>query len=203
MEWWNAGTRLLLRWQGVCSKARVCQLSFGGKQWLQLLIFSTDLPQKRLDGKTPYEAWYGSKPGVKHLRVFGCKTHVKLNGPGVKKLSDRSVQMVFLGYEEGTKGYRVYDPVQKKLHASRDVVFEEEQSWDWSMSSNSSAQSDFYTTQHQFTVHDPTMEGQAQNSAGPNSPDSVHSPSLAGGFQGTPVSEASSSMHQGSETPGV
>jgi hypothetical protein len=155
-----------------------------------------------LDGKTPYEAWYGSKPGVKHLRVFGCKTHVKLNGPGVKKLSDRSVQMVFLGYEEGTKGYRVYDPVQKKLHANRDVVFEEEQSWDWSMSSNSSTQPDFYTTQHQFTVHDPTMEGQAQNSAGPNSPDSVHSPSVAGGFQGTAVSEASSSMHQGSETLG-
>ena len=39
--------------------------------------------------------------------------------------------MVFIGYEKGTKGYRVYDPVAKKLHISRDVIFEEAKAWDW------------------------------------------------------------------------
>jgi len=39
--------------------------------------------------------------------------------------------MVFVGYEAGTKGYRVYDPVAKKLHISRDVIFEENKAWDW------------------------------------------------------------------------
>ena len=39
--------------------------------------------------------------------------------------------MVFIGYDAGTKGYRVYDPIAKKLHISRDVIFEESQAWDW------------------------------------------------------------------------
>jgi hypothetical protein len=35
--------------------------------------------------------------------------------------------MVFIGYEEGTKGYRLLEPVSKTLHISRDVIFEEDQ----------------------------------------------------------------------------
>jgi hypothetical protein len=53
---------------------------------------------------------------------------MKKVGPGVNKLSDRSAPMVFIGYEEGTKGYRVYDPASKKLQVTRDVLFEENQS---------------------------------------------------------------------------
>lgn len=29
-------------------------------------------PTKNLESKTPYEVWYGSKPSVSHLKVFGC-----------------------------------------------------------------------------------------------------------------------------------
>ena len=57
--------------------------------------------------------------------MFGCVAHIKKVGPGVNKLSDRSTLIVFLGYEPGTKAYRVYDPVAKKLHVTRDVVLEE------------------------------------------------------------------------------
>jgi hypothetical protein len=35
--------------------------------------------------------------------------------------------MVFIGYEEGTKGYRLLEPVSKTLHISRNVIFEEDQ----------------------------------------------------------------------------
>jgi hypothetical protein len=38
--------------------------------------------------------------------------------------------MIFIGYEQGTKGYRVYDPVDKKVHITRDVVFNESTQWD-------------------------------------------------------------------------
>ena len=48
---------------------------------------------------------------------------MKNNGPGVRKLSDRSVKMVFLRYADATKGYRMYDPESNKLHISRDVIF--------------------------------------------------------------------------------
>jgi hypothetical protein len=36
--------------------------------------------------------------------------HVKIVGLGINKLSDRSKRMVFLGYEPGTKGYRLCEP---------------------------------------------------------------------------------------------
>jgi hypothetical protein len=88
-------------------------------------------PTRSLNGKTPYEVWYSRKPNVSHLRTFGCIAHVKKVGPGVNKLADRSIPMVFVGYEAGTKGYRVYDPVAKKLQVKRDVVFEEHREWKW------------------------------------------------------------------------
>jgi hypothetical protein len=89
-------------------------------------------PTRALQGVTPYEKWHKKKPNVSYLRVFGCVTHVKVVGPGVKKLDDRSVPMVFVGYEDGAKAYRLYNPATKRLHISRDVLFEEERQWDWS-----------------------------------------------------------------------
>jgi hypothetical protein len=67
-------------------------------------------PTKGVAGKTPFKAWYGKKPTVHHLRTFGCVVYVKDTTPNLKKLDDRSRPMIFVGYEPGTKGYRVYDP---------------------------------------------------------------------------------------------
>jgi hypothetical protein len=115
-------------------------------------------PTKSLEGITPYEALYGKKLRVEHLRVFGSVGLVKNIGPAVKKLSDRSTRMVFLGYEEGTKGYRMFDPVLGKLHVSRDVIFQEELGWEWENQGNNT-QPDYFTIQHQFTVEDPATVG--------------------------------------------
>jgi hypothetical protein len=76
------------------------------------------VPTRSLQGITPYEAWHNKKPKVDYLRTFGCVAHVKKVGTGVTKLTDRSTKMVFIGYEKGTKGDRLYDPVAKKLHIS-------------------------------------------------------------------------------------
>ena len=50
--------------------------------------------------------------------------------PNLTKLEDRSTPMVFLGYVEGTKAHRLYDPHRDKVLVSRDVVFDEEAAWD-------------------------------------------------------------------------
>ena len=59
------------------------------------------------------------------LRTFGYVGHVKNTKPHLDKLEDRSTPMVLLGYEEGTKTYRLYDLKRGKVVISRDVVFDE------------------------------------------------------------------------------
>lgn len=48
--------------------------------------------------------------------------------------------MVNLGKEPGTKAYRLYDPVNNRVHVSRDVSFEESKTWPW----DSVAEADAY-----------------------------------------------------------
>lgn len=80
---------------------------------------------------TPYEAWHGKKPAVSYLRTFGCLAYVKDVRPHLPKLSDCSKPMVLIGYADGAKAYKVFDPVSGRVQVSRDVIFDEGAGWDW------------------------------------------------------------------------
>lgn len=88
-------------------------------------------PTKAVPDKTPYKAWHGRTPAVHYFKTFGCVVHIKEVKPHLKKLEDRSKLMVFLGYEPGTKGYRVYDPDANRVVITRDTIFDEAVSWPW------------------------------------------------------------------------
>ena len=64
------------------------------------------------DSISPHEAWFGKKPKIDHLRVFGCIAYAKLPieviGKG-NKLAPRSIKCCFLGYY-GNRMYRLWDP---------------------------------------------------------------------------------------------
>ena len=92
---------------------------------------------KALQGQTPHEKWTGRKPSVDHLRTFGCIAHVKDTRRHQGKLEDRSKAMIFIGYQIGTKAYKCLDPVNLKVIISRDIIFEEAESWIWSMQGES------------------------------------------------------------------
>ena len=66
---------------------------------------------------------FGSSPSYNLLRVFGCVSFVLLQDHERNKLQSRSRLCCFLGYGIGQKGYRCYDPIRKRLRASRHVVF--------------------------------------------------------------------------------
>jgi hypothetical protein len=83
------------------------------------------LPTRPMGSRTPFEAWSGRKPQLGHMRVFGCKAHVRTAKAHLSKLEDRSVPMVYFGVEEGSKAHRLYNPQTRKIVVSRDVVFEE------------------------------------------------------------------------------
>ena len=81
---------------------------------------------------------------MNHLRIFGLLVHVKVTA-NVGKLEDRSQVMVFVGYEQGSKAYRCIDPATRKISISRDVIFEESKSSNFSMGNpgNSISYEDF------------------------------------------------------------
>ncbi|KAG8501219.1 hypothetical protein CXB51_003321 [Gossypium anomalum] len=56
------------------------------------------LPTKALTHKTPFEAWFGFKPSLDHIKVFGCLCYSQV--PAVKrdKLSKRAVPGILTGY---------------------------------------------------------------------------------------------------------
>ena len=85
---------------------------------------------KTLKGVMSFEAWYGRKPSVSFLWTFDCIGHVRKTKSVLTKLEDRNTPMVVLGYEEGTKAYRLYDPRGGKVVVSRDVVFDEKAACD-------------------------------------------------------------------------
>jgi hypothetical protein len=98
------------------ARALLKQRQLPAKFWGEAVTIAVYLlnraPTTSLDDKTPYEAWHGRKLTVDHLRTFGCVICAKDMRPQLKKLEDRSAPMVFLGYNERTKGYRVFDPTR-------------------------------------------------------------------------------------------
>jgi hypothetical protein len=83
-----------------------------------------------LKGKVPYEAWYGRKPDVSHLRIFGSLgwAHVPKEVQ-VGKIESQAVQIRMLGWwADETKGYRLEDLEKGVLITSRDVQFDEDDS---------------------------------------------------------------------------
>jgi hypothetical protein len=113
-------------------KAKALPGVFWGEAVTTAVYLLNRSSSKAIGGKTPYQLWNGSTPSVQHLRTFGCIAHVKVNTPHLKKLEDRSRRMVFVGYEPGSKAYRAYDPSTRRVHISRDVVFDEAAQWAWS-----------------------------------------------------------------------
>ena len=82
-------------------------------------------PTKAVKDKTPYEAWSGDRPNVKHLRVFGCIAYAYVPKDERKKLDSKSRKCILLGYGAEIKGYRLYDVERRKVLHSRDVIFDE------------------------------------------------------------------------------
>ncbi|KAL2243923.1 UNVERIFIED_CONTAM: Retrovirus-related Pol polyprotein from transposon TNT 1-94 [Sesamum indicum] len=98
--------------------------SFWGEAILTAVYLINWSPFVPLSGKTPDFMWTGRKSDISYLHVFGCSAFVHQN---LDKLEPRTVKCVFIGYPEGTKGYRLWVRSQPgfKVLISRDVTFNE------------------------------------------------------------------------------
>jgi hypothetical protein len=64
--------------------------------------------------------------------VFGCIAYAHVPDEKRKKLDDKGVKCIFLGISEHSKAYKLLNPITKKIVISRDVVFKEDNTWNWS-----------------------------------------------------------------------
>ncbi|GKA00599.1 retrovirus-related pol polyprotein from transposon TNT 1-94 [Tanacetum coccineum] len=96
-------------------------------------------PALIVKNKCPEEAWSGFKPSVSYFKVFGSIAHVHILDCKRTKLDDKSKKCVFLGVSEESKAYRLYNPISQNIIVSRDVVFDEDSSWDWEKSHKEAA----------------------------------------------------------------
>ena len=75
-------------------------------------------PTRALDGKTPFEARYGSPPSLKGLRVW-----VRKEDHTSPKMASRAREGHFVGYSDTSKGIRVYWPDRRAVTVERNVCF--------------------------------------------------------------------------------
>ncbi|KAH9687766.1 hypothetical protein KPL70_014887 [Citrus sinensis] len=84
-------------------------------------------PSTAIGLKTEMEMWTGKPADYSYLHVFGCPMYVMYNAQERTKLDTKSKRCIFLGYADGVKGYRLWDPTAHKIVISRDVIFVEDQ----------------------------------------------------------------------------
>lgn len=109
---------------------------------------------------TPEEAWTGIKPSVDHFKIFGCLAYAHVPDDKRSKLDDKAIKCIFLGVSEESKGHRLYNPLTEKLIISRDVVFDEENSWCWSSTMDKSVPFEFDTNEEDTTVSNKESPGE-------------------------------------------
>ncbi|KAJ9512092.1 hypothetical protein QJQ45_012628 [Haematococcus lacustris] len=73
---------------------------------------------------TPWELFWGVRPDLSALRVFGARAYAHVPEHMHSKLGSKAVQGVFVGYELSSKAYQVLLPGGKLL-ITKDVVFDE------------------------------------------------------------------------------
>ena len=92
------------------------------------------LPQLAVKDKTPYEAFYGLKPTISHLQLFGrtCYVHIsEERQPPGSKLNLCTEKEFFFRYIDSPLIYKVYIPACKHTYiiSALDVKFDHKLSY--------------------------------------------------------------------------
>ena len=70
---------------------------------------------------TPYELWFGKKPKLSFLKVWGCDAYVKKFHPD--KLKPKLEKCVFIGYPKEAVGYTFYHRSEGKTFVAKNGSF--------------------------------------------------------------------------------
>ncbi len=102
-----------------------CSESLLGRSARNAVYVRNRSPTAALKDMTPFEAWWGSKPSVKHLRIFGCCVYALLPKRKHRKLDAKTQKCLFLGYTTCSKAYRLWCSALQTVLVHRNVTFDE------------------------------------------------------------------------------
>ena len=83
------------------------------------------VPHLLVKGKTPFEAYFGHNPDVSNLRVFGSTAWAQIPLDKRRDLQPQSIECMFLGYPNESKGFKLLDIKTKQIIIERSVKFDE------------------------------------------------------------------------------
>ena len=95
-------------------------LSFWGYALETAAFMLNRAPSKSVE-MTPYELWFGKKPKLSFLKVWGCDTYVKKLQ--LDKLEPKSEKCVFIGYPKEIVGYTFYHRSEGKIFVAKNGSF--------------------------------------------------------------------------------
>ena len=81
-----------------------------------------------LDGITPFQAWYGKKPNLGFMRVFGCKAMVHTPQDIRSKTSwdSHTTECILIGFSDTENLFELWDIAKGAAIKRRDVIFFED-----------------------------------------------------------------------------
>ncbi len=96
----------------VTARALLYGAALEPKYWLAALLHAVYLHNHRVHsrtGITPFEGWWGVKPNLKYLKLFGAPVCVKWTGVQQSKLDKHDFTGLFLGYTSIDQNIRYLD----------------------------------------------------------------------------------------------
>ena len=91
-------------------------LSFWGYA-LETAAFPLNRAPSKSVETTPYELWFGKKPKLSFLKVWGCDAYVEKFQPD--KLEPKSNKCVCIEYPKETVGYTFYHRSESKIFVAK------------------------------------------------------------------------------------
>ena len=91
---------------------------------LQTAVYLINIIPSKSILKTPFELWTCHKTSLRHIRIWGCRAHVKK--AKVDKLESRTELCLFVRYPKEKKGCYFYSPKDNKVFVSINARFLED-----------------------------------------------------------------------------
>ena len=111
-----------------CARTLMIEKKVALKYWKEAIstaVHTLNRVQLKKDSfKTPYELWYGYKPNVSYIRIFGRKFYI-LKESREGKFDVKSDEGIFLGYSCKRKAYRCLNLTTHKVIESAHVKVDE------------------------------------------------------------------------------